>query len=436
MPAHPCNRRPQPRPEFRPHRSAGRLLAVMALAAAAATGRAGDATGAPPKRVAAIVTAYYHNSHADVIASRILQTMTLDGTGEAARVSLASIYTDQVPANDISRALASEHGVPLYPTIAEALTLGGASLAVDGVLLIGEHGNYPRSDTGNIQYPKRRLFEEIVKVFRASGRVVPVFVDKHISDNWADAKWMYDTAADLHIPLMAGSSLPVLWRFPPEDVKAGAVLDQIVAVSYHTLDAYGFHALEMAQCLAERRRGGETGIRSVQCFVSNAVWEAGERGVYDTNMLAAAIGRLRNPPKPGRTLPQMVKSPVLFAIDYADGLRVNVLTLNGALAEWAVSWRYRGDPAITSTLFWTQEARPFMHFTYLYRGIEDMVLTGKPSWPAERTLLTSGVLDALLISKRDGGRRVDTPQLMVRYASDWTWSQPPPPPPGRPINAQ
>lgn len=416
--------------------SAALRLALALVALSSPGGRAAEPAGGPPKRVAAIVTAYYHNSHADMFASRILQTMTLDGTGEMARVALASLYMDQVPANDIGSALAAEHGVPVYPSVAQALTLGTGALAVDGVFLVAEHGNYPRSDTGNIQYPKRRLFEEIVKVFRASGRVVPVFVDKHLADNWTDAKWIYDTAAELGIPLMAGSSLPVLWRFPPADVHAGAALEQIVAVSYHTLDAYGFHALEMAQCLAERRRGGETGIRSVQCFVSNAVWEAGERGVYDTNMLAAALSRLSHPPKPGRALPQMVKSPVLFVIDHADGLRVNVLTLNGALAEWSVAWRYRGDPAIESTLFWTQEARPFMHFTYLYRGIEDMILTGQPSWPAERTLFTSGALDALLISKRDGGRRVDTPGLMVPYSSRWTWRQPPPPPPGRPINAQ
>ncbi len=45
--------------------------------------------------------------------------------------------------------------------------------------------------------------------------------------------------------------------------------------------------------------------------------------------------------------------------------------------------------------------------------IEKMMHTGKPVWPVERTLLTSGALDALLISKRDGGRRLDTPWLNV-----------------------
>jgi hypothetical protein len=395
-----------------------------------------DATNAAPKKVAAIVTVYHHNSHADVIVSRILQTMTLDGTGQTARLQLAALYTDQVPSNDISRKLVAEYRFPIYDTVSNALTLGAGALAVDGVLLVAEHGQYPRSDTGSIQYPKRRLFEEIVRVFKASGRVAPVFVDKHLADNWQDAKWIYDTAREMKIPLMAGSSLPVLWRFPPLDIQAGARLDQIVAVSYHTLDAYGFHALEMVQALVERRRGGETGIRSVQCLTNDAVWKAGESGIYDPALLQAALGRLRQPPRAGKTLAELVKKPVLFVIDYADGLRACILTLNGAVGEWSVAWRVHGDPAIQSTLFWTQEARPFMHFTYLYRGIEEMILTGKPAWPVERTLLTSGALDKLLVSQKEGGRRLKTKELMVRYTPDWTWQQPPPPPPDRPINGQ
>ena len=239
-------------------------------------GCAGEPTP-PPQRIAAIVTGYRHNSHADVSVGRLVESHTLDGKGEFPNLKLVSLYTDQVPSSDTSRELMQQNGVPIFTNIADALTLGTGKLAVDGVLLVAEHGNYPKNETGNVIWPKRRLFEAVAKVFRANNASVPVFCDKHLSDNWRDAKWLYDTAHELKSPLMAGSSLPTLWRRPPADVRRGANLTQMVAIPYHTLDAYGFHALEMVQCLAERRAGGETGVRQVRCLSGNAVWEAVNR---------------------------------------------------------------------------------------------------------------------------------------------------------------
>jgi hypothetical protein len=57
------------------------------------------------------------------------------------------------------------------------------------------------------------------------------------------------------------------------------------------------------------------------------------------------------------------------------------------------------------------------------------MLTGKPTWPVERTLMTSGLLDRLLVSKSKGGMRLDTPELTFPYAVEWTWRPPPPAPP-------
>src|SRR5204863_9879363 len=173
------------------------------------------------------------NSHADLLLSRLLQTDTLDGKGDGFSLRLASVYTDQKPGNDISRLLAASHRFRVSGTIEDALTLGTGRLAVDGVLLIAEQGEYPKSAIGNTQYPKRRFWEEILKVFRASGRVAPVFIDKHLADNWQDAKFIYDSARELKIPLMAGSSLPVTWRRPAVDVERGARLREIVGITYH-----------------------------------------------------------------------------------------------------------------------------------------------------------------------------------------------------------
>jgi hypothetical protein len=383
-------------------------------------------------RVAGVTTVYYHNSHADLILGRLLEGDTLDGKGPYPDLELVSLYVDQTPENDKSRGLANQHKVRLSPTVRDSLTLGTDKLAVDGVLLIAEHGKYPESATGQIQFPKRKLFEQVVAVFEASGRVVPVFMDKHLADNWQDAKWIYDTARRLQAPLMAGSSVPVSWRRPEVDVRRDSSLEQIVVVSYHRLDAYGFHALEAMQALAERRGVGETGVKAVQCLMGDAVWDAGEKGLYDPALLQAALDRQQERPLPkDKPLKQLVKSPVLFTTEYRDGLRAHMFTLDGAVYEWAAAWRYRGDTRAESTLFWTQEARPFAHFTNQMRGIESLMYTGQPAWPVERTLLVSGLLDAGLLSKTSGGRRVETPYLNVEYRSTWQWRQPAPPPPGR-----
>jgi hypothetical protein len=387
-------------------------------------------------KVAGVTTTYYHNAHADVILSRLLQTDTLDERGARPPMQLASLFTDQVPDNDLSRKLAAKHNVPIFDRVSKALTLKSDRLAVDGVLLIAEHGKYPESDTGQFIFPKRRLFGEIAGEFERSGRVVPVFCDKHLADNWQDAKWLYDEAKRLKIPMMAGSSLPVLWRYPPTDVRRGAKLKQIVATSYHRLDTYGFHALEAVQALAERRGGGETGVARVRCLSGDAVWAAEKEGVFDRKLLDAALSRLKERPLPaGKRIEELVKEPDLMIIDYKDGLRACIFSLNYAVAEWAAAWSYESGE-VDSTVFWTQELRPFNHFTYLLMGVERMVQTGKPTWPVERTLLTSGALDALLISKRHGGTVVETPYLNIAYQTEWNWQQPPPPPPGRPITEQ
>lgn len=371
-------------------------------------------------RIAGITTIHRVNSHADVLLTRLVETESLNGEGRHPKLDLTALYTDQVPDSDISRHLAKKHGFVIKDSIAKTLRHG----SLDGVMLVAEHGDYAKSDTGNTIYPKRRMFTELAEVFEKDGIDVPVFIDKHLADNWKDAKWLYDRAKELNIPLMAGSSVPGAWRVPATDVRRGAKLDEIVGVTYGSLDAYGFHALEMVQSLAERRAGGETGIKRVRCITGPDVWTS---TLYDRELLKQTLDRLsirrRLDRKP---LPELVREPVLFHIEYNDGLRASLLQLNGAVAEWASAWRYASGET-DATLFWLQEARPYHHFAHLLRGIEKMFHTGKPTWPVERTLLTSGTLDALLISRRDGGGWLATPYLNVEYRSDYNWTQPDPP---------
>jgi hypothetical protein len=226
-----------------------------------------DASQAAPREklpVAAVVTEYRTNSHADVILTKILQGYDHQG-GAGPDLRLVSLFTDQVPKNDLSRDLAEKHGFRIAGTIEEALTLGGDKLAVAGVLSIGEHGDYPwTEDTAQHMYPRRRFFDAIAATYRKCGRVAPLFNDKHLAYAWADAKHMYDTAREMKIPFLAGSSIPVTSRTPPLELPRGCHITEAVGIGYGNLESYGFHALEGVQCMVERRQGGETGVAAVQ----------------------------------------------------------------------------------------------------------------------------------------------------------------------------
>lgn len=398
---------------------------LLALLLATAAARAETAPAPAKKKVAALIACWFPRSHPDVILARLLKTDSLDGLGDPYRIALAAVYRDLPDSRDTTTNLAAQFGFKVAATPADALTLDTGKLAVDGVVICTEWADYPRTDTGQLQYPHKRLFEETLRVFRDSGRICPVFVDKHLADTWAESKWIYDQAKALGVPLMAGSSVPGAWRRPAADVDPDKPLREIVGISYHTLDCYGFHGLEMVQALAEKRKGGETGVKAVRCLVSNAVWEAAGT-LYDTNLLQAALARLERPIPTNKPLNELVKSPVLFHIEYADGLVVNLFTLNPVAQRWAAAWKY-DDGESDSTLFWLQETGAFMHFAFLTRGVERLILAGKAPWPVERTLMTSGVLDAALISKREKGRRLETPYLTFSYDDYWTWEAPPEP---------
>ena len=386
-------------------------------------------------KVAGLTTTYYHNSHADVLMTKLVRTDTMDNKGTTLPVKLASLFTEQIHRENMAPAIANDAGIKQFTTIRDALTLGTGKLSVDGVLMIAEHGQYPESSTGQFIFPKKRWFEEISSVMKQSNRTVPVFCDKHLADNYEDAKWIYDEARKSGIPLMAGSSVPITWRYPPVDSKRGAKLRQVVVTTHGRLDSYGIHALEAAQSLAERRSGGETGVAKVRFIDGKDVWKPEAAALYDRTLLDSALGKLKDfPLKPGSKVESLVSRPGLMVVDYRDGLRVCVFVLEGAVQEWASAWKYE-DGTTESTVFWTQELRPFYHFNLQMAGTSQFFRTRVPPWPLERTLLTSGILDALLVSRRDGGKVIETPHLNINYQSSWNWQQPLQPPPGRPITS-
>ena len=373
------------------------------------------AAGRPALRVAAIVTEYRHWSHADVIVGRLLGGNSSDGTWHAPRTQVVSLYTDQVPANDMSRDLAARHGFRIYPSIREALCQGGPKLSVDAIVFVGEHGNYPSNELGQHLYPRFELFNQILDVVEANRRPVPLFSDKHLSYSWEKAKAMYDRARKLNVPLMAGSSIPVTIREPRLQYAPGTKLQAALAVGYGPLDAYGFHTLEVLQCMAEcRGTQGETGVKAVQMLTGAAVWawHDSAQGAWTKPLLQAAVARC--PTNSGQPV-SSAKDPVVFVIEYRDGLQGAAYLLNGIVSDWAFAGQESGT--LASTFFGLRSAaRPLPHFDGLVRCIEDFFITGKPTHPVERTLLTTGMLAAAFDSKGRNGARVETPELAIAYA--------------------
>ena len=380
-----------------------------------------DALGSPSgpkKRIAAITTAYFKYSHADDIITKFIEGYAVVGRTHLPHCDVVSLYVEQFPDSDIGRGMAARYSIPLFDTPAAALCLGGKELAVDGVLLIGEHGDYPSNAKGQKLYPRRRLFQEIVGVFRSSDRSVPVYNDKHFSYSWRNTEWMYSQSQKLDFAMMAGSSVPVTWRRPPLAFRPGIELEGALGVGFGGAESYGFHTLELLQTFAERRRDGETGVRAVQALEGPAVWQAAKEGRWQQKLLRAAMARVPGtaPPDAARlNLRQADPNAIVYLIEYSDGFQAAAYLSRGMISEFAFAAAVRGRSKPVST--WCPLLKPQRdHFSFLCNHIEVMFRTGKPSYPVERTYLVTGMLAALMDSRFEAGRQVETPQLSeIRY---------------------
>jgi hypothetical protein len=421
-----------------------KFLESTAAGMALGMGRIARAVAQPAShpKVAALASVYHYLSHAYHIVGRFLDGFPIypvpepgaaaPGTGELHKppFDIASLYIEQVSeSSDLGRAKARKHGVRLSPTIADALTLGTGKLAVDAVLLIAEHGDYPLNEKLQKLYPRGKYFRQVLDVLKASGRSAPVFIDKHLSYSQTEAQQMVDQARALNVPLMAGSSLPVTWRLPQLEIPLGRTFKEVIVASRGNLEIFGFHALETLQCMAERRdlKGKPQGVNSVTCLEGDAVWNAADQGVWSWELLRHALGRSHtvNPgdikqntrdftPPQVKDVATILRQPVAFVVEYVDGLRGTALILNGHVDDTTVAVRLNdaaGNETIVSTLMYLPAPPGASFFNPLVLRIEDFFKTGKPPYPVERTLLTGGILDAALASRIHDHRAVATPAL-------------------------
>jgi hypothetical protein len=355
-------------------------------------------------RVAVILNVYFPNSHADVFVGRLLEGYRLNGVSHRPRLKTEAFYVDQFPNNDMAREQAAEYGVTIYPDVASALRLGGSKLAVDGVAIVGEHGQYPRTRRGNVMYPRAKRFDEVTQVFAADGRVVPLFHDKYFAYEWDDAKRMYDKIRQMRIPLFCGSSLPWTWRRPPLEFPRGIELDEVMAVSFSDIEEHGYHAVELLQAMAERRKGGETGVESIRLVEGEAVWKMG----WSRDLLDAALTRRVN-----KGYGNECKNPQAIQVRYRDGLKASILNLNGMTMDYLFAARDKAG-RVYSSCFYIQ-LYVHNHWGFMVRAFEDVVLTKKTAMPIERTLLSTGITLFGLESRVQEQKWLDTPQLAISY---------------------
>ncbi len=381
-----------------------------------------------PTRVAIITTIYRYLSHAQHMGDRFLIGYPLHGKWHKGEMQVVSLYVDQKPDGDQSQERAKEFGFSVYPTISEALRCGGDKLAVDAVLIIGEHGNYPKNDLGQVLYPRHEFFKECVDVFVKDGRSVPVYNDKHLSYSFEKAKWMVDQSKKMGFSMLAGSSLPVTWRLPDLELPLGCEIEEALMVGVGGSDPMDYHALEAMQCMVERRKGGETGIKSVQLVDGDAVWEDKR---WSRQLLVSALSRSDTPlgltEKDGRTqdlwgsgeLRKLVEKPAAYFIERNDGLLTTLLMLNGAVRDYNFAARIKGK-GIASTQFFLSPTPNVTYSACLVSKIEELFTTGKAPYPVERTLIVSGALESCLQSRKQGAKRLETPHLSVRYTGTRT----------------
>ncbi len=377
-------------------------------------------------KIAFLGTTVFQHSHAQHFLDRLTVGYMMGGQWREPMVEMASVYIDQFPANDVGRQRFEKYRSPVFPSIEEALTLGGEKLAVDGVVIIAEHGDYPRNEKGQTRYPRYEWFKKIVKVFEDSGRSVPVFNDKHLSTTWSECQEMVDDSRRLGFPFYAGSSLPVTWRLPSFDLPFDVPLRESVCVAYGGVDSYDFHALETAQCMSERRRGGEVGISSVHALTGEKVWERLAQQDDTQRLFLSALARSHTlPVETGYPTDRLsiewarrvLPNTTAYFIEHRDGFRTSMF-LTGIQ-----DFNYAGLRGDNDTIVGCQMMLPMPgssattadFFNPLTRHVEQMIVDGKTIYPIERTLLTSGMVIGGVESLHQGETPYLTSNMAVKY---------------------
>lgn len=365
-------------------------------------------------RVAVIMTVMTPRSHAHVIMENFLHPYMFNGKKTDPGVDVVSFYVDQFPKADMAKSVAKEYSIPIFPTIEEAICLEKKQPQVDAVLLIGEHGDYPRDSLGRHQYPRKRFFDAILAAIRKGDRGLPIFNDKHLSYRWDWTREMYDAASKQKCPLMAGSSVPLAQRIPNLEIEKGAEIEEALSIHGGGVESYDFHGLEVLQSMVENRKGGETGVSSVQFLDSETLQEKFDSGEISRKLFDAAMRTFD--PEQKLKFEQIMPQAHGILLRYKDGLKASCVSIKQAAGiRWPFACYLKNDPEPKATRFYVGPWENRNLFKALSHAIQVHFRNQEAPYPVERTLLTSGIVNFTMDSRHQGGKALPTPELEIRY---------------------
>ncbi|MCF0050456.1 hypothetical protein LXM25_10330 [Dyadobacter sp. LJ53] len=394
-------------------------MAGLAVLASTASG-AGPHTQAKRPRIACLVTYWgATRSHADWIITKLLDGYWWQGAHTPSRVDVVSVYIHQLETSLLGQKICKAKNIPIFKTVGEAVTLGGKELAVDGVVIVGEHGEYPTNLKGQWLLPRWWIYEKVIRVFEQSKRSVPVFNDKHLSYDWNEAKWMFDKSRELNFPLTGGSSIPVYFRKPEMELDVDTPLKNSIVVGGAPDEGALFHCVDVLQAFVERRKGGETGVRSVQSIRGPETWKWTEQNPWAARLLEAV--RIKFELKPAHF--QEIGKPNVCIVEYNDGTKAAIYSAQGVGWTYACEIEGRNDATIISMLDWPGPFSQYHASNAQPHWITETIVSGKEPFNAERLLLSTGITAYNMESNWENGRyspvgrRIETPFMNMKYRS-------------------
>lgn len=371
-------------------------------------------------RIAVLVSYWaFTRSHADWIVNKLIDGYWWDGAHTDSRVEVVSVYIHQLQESGLGQKVCQAKNIPIFKTVGEAVTLGGKDLAVDGVVIVAEHGEYATDLKGHWLLPRWWIFQQVIQVFEKSKRSVPIFNDKHLSYNWDEAKWMFNKSRELNFPLTGGSSIPAYYRTPEIEIDIDTPIKNSIVIGGAGDEGGIFHAIDVLQGFVERRKGGETGVKSIQSIRGAEAWKWVERNPWAGKLLDAVAIKFEFKPGYFQETPQTN----ICVINYNDGTKAAVI--GGRSVGWTYAGEIQGknEPTIISMLGWAGPYDQYHASNAQPHWITEMMVTKKEPYNAERLLLSTGITNHYMESNWKGskysavGRTLETPELNIKYRS-------------------